>query len=122
MNETIAIVDTIVDIFFVADMMLSFCTTYVDKRGAEVFSYKRIAKNYLRKRFLIDILSTFPIDKLLSILNSSYYQNAIIIISLLKVLRLRRISLLSKNREEMLFRFFQIIINFIVIIHITGCI
>lgn len=115
------IVDTLVDCFFVADMLMNFYTTYLGKKGDEVMDKKKIMKNYLKRRFLVDIFCTFPIDKLLMIYAKKFLWE-INMFSLLKILRLRRISVLSKSRELIRFRLLQVLVNLVLIIHFTACI
>lgn len=43
--------------------MVNFRTTYINvKTGGEVTQSKRIAVNYLKNYFVIDVLATFPFD------------------------------------------------------------
>ena len=57
--------DTIVDFFFFLDIVAAFRTTYYDPtNGEEVTNSKLIAKNYIKKTFVIDLLATIPFDKI----------------------------------------------------------
>ena len=59
------VVNSTLDFFFFIDILIDFRTTYVDAySGIEVLEGKQIAKNYLKGRFLIDLLSTIPFDVL----------------------------------------------------------
>lgn len=119
-NVNLIIIDSIVDTFFVLDFFLNFFTTYRDKTGTEIFDLKKIAKNYIQKHFIVDILSNFPVDKIL-LINYNKYLTSIAVFKFLKILRLRRITLLSKSREKIVFRMLQVIISMISIIHIMDC-
>jgi hypothetical protein len=52
-----------IDMFFFADIVISFRTTMINnKSGTEINDPREIAKYYLKGRFLVDFLSTFPFD------------------------------------------------------------
>ncbi|OMJ86623.1 hypothetical protein SteCoe_11839 [Stentor coeruleus] len=118
---TLIIVDTIIDFFFTIDFILKFFTSYKDKKGQEIFNWKKIWRNYLKKKFWVDVVSTFPIDKLLFLLGNKHGPS-ITIINLLKILRLRRISFMSKSKASLLLRLGFVITNFLLVVHIAGCV
>ena len=50
---------------FTLDIIVAFRTTYFDpETGDEVFAPKKIAGDYLKSRFSIDLLSTVPFDNI----------------------------------------------------------
>ena len=55
-----------IDGLFAVDIVLWFFTSYVDTQHVEVVSHKKIAKNYLKSWFIIDLVSILPIDVMLS--------------------------------------------------------
>ena len=56
-------VNSIIDVMFVCDILIAFRTTYFDIiSGEEIFSGRKTAVEYLRSRFLIDFVSTVPLD------------------------------------------------------------
>ena len=57
--------DLFVDIVFCTDILLNFCTAYID-RGVYVHRFRRIAENYLRTWFVIDFFGSVPFDKIVS--------------------------------------------------------
>lgn len=58
-------VNTLIDILFALDIIISFRTTYqCQDTGTEIVSGLKIAKNYLLGRFIIDLVSTIPFDKI----------------------------------------------------------
>ena len=66
------VIDAFIDLFFCADLLLNFVTaTYVidPKTNEEVLSRKLsvIARNYLRGWFAVDIMSSLPINPILSV-------------------------------------------------------
>ena len=55
----------LIDIFFFIDILIAFRTTYVNEmNGDEISSNKEIAKNYINGRFMLDLLSAIPFEKL----------------------------------------------------------
>lgn len=56
-----AVVQLIVDLSFLTDMYLNFRTAYIDKRGNLVTNRRRIAKAYLSKWLLPDLISVLPL-------------------------------------------------------------
>jgi len=56
--------DHIIDYFFLIDVLLNFRTTYVNSAGKRIASCKQIALHYMRGWFLLDILSSLPLDQL----------------------------------------------------------
>ena len=53
-----------IDLIFIIDILMNFRTTYIDPfNGEEILDTKLIGKNYVKVgQFLLDILSTVPID------------------------------------------------------------
>ncbi|KAL8622307.1 hypothetical protein ACOMHN_043311 [Nucella lapillus] len=62
--DPLVIVDLIVDIMFIADILVNFRTTYVDN-GEVVSDKHKIAVNYVKGWFLIDTIAAIPFDLLL---------------------------------------------------------
>eukprot|EP00941_MAST-03F_sp_MAST-3F-sp1_P003998 g3998.t1 len=62
---SVAAFEIFIDIFFVADIVLNFFTSYDDPETLEqVFDLKRIRSHYLKTWFTIDFLSTIPFDRI----------------------------------------------------------
>ena len=54
-------IELFVDIFFLVDMILGFLTNYIEESSGEIINSPwKIAKNYLRGRFLVDLLAIIP--------------------------------------------------------------
>lgn len=53
-------IDTVIDVIFVVDILVTFRTTYIRSGGQEVVKPYKIAKSYIKGRFLLDFLSVFP--------------------------------------------------------------
>lgn len=46
------------------DIVLNFRTTYVSRRGKLIINGKKIAVNYLKGWFLVDLVAALPFDVL----------------------------------------------------------
>ena len=62
--EPLVIIDIIVDIMFLADIFVNFRTTFLSN-GEVVTDPKKIAINYVKGWFVIDLIATIPFDLLL---------------------------------------------------------
>merc|ERR1712070_327058 len=65
-TDVIIMTDRIVNIFFMLDVFLNFRTGFVSFDGEIVMDWKRIAKQYVRSWFFLDVLSSIPFDDLSS--------------------------------------------------------
>jgi hypothetical protein len=60
--------NSIIDGIFFIDLIFNFRTTYFSVRtGEEIINSKKIAINYLRNSFCIDLLSTIPFDVIIGL-------------------------------------------------------
>ena len=62
--DPLVIVDLIVDLMFIADILINFRTTYVTN-GEVVTDKQKIAVNYVKGWFVIDTIAAIPFDLLL---------------------------------------------------------
>nr|KAG5691560.1 hypothetical protein BaRGS_020935 [Batillaria attramentaria] len=62
--DPLVLVDLIVDLMFIADILINFRTTYVEN-GEVVSDKQKIAINYVKGWFLIDTIAAIPFDLLL---------------------------------------------------------
>ena len=51
--------DTIIDVFFLLDILINFNTGYY-KKGVLIMNRKDIIVNYLKTWFILDLLASFP--------------------------------------------------------------
>ncbi|CAE8641768.1 unnamed protein product, partial [Polarella glacialis] len=58
------VVDAVVDIFFLGDMICSWRTAFLDQDSLLVTIPWELRRSYFKGWFLIDFLSTFPIDRI----------------------------------------------------------
>eukprot|EP01051_Picozoa_sp_SAG22_P003475 SAG22_NODE_170_length_16713_cov_33.746298_7_plen_679_part_00 len=54
--------DLVVDMYFIADMVVSFRTAYYNTKGILKYKPKSIARNYFKGWFAIDLVSCFPFN------------------------------------------------------------
>ena len=91
-NKEMALVDALIDFFYLADVLVSFRTTYMDLlNGVDVTDSYKIAKRYIGSgEFFVDFLSSIPLDTLTNVklLNS---------VGLLKLFRYRRLTEVIKT-------------------------
>jgi hypothetical protein len=89
-------IEIFIDIFFGIDMVVSFRTAYITAtvNRSLVTNKGMIAKHYLRTWFVIDLVTTFPIDRIAKPFVSQ--GGALRSIKLLRVLRLFRLLKLAK--------------------------
>ena len=48
-----------------SDILLNFRTTYVNKKGEVVLCPRKIALNYIKGWFVLDLMAAFPFDQIL---------------------------------------------------------
>ena len=104
------IFDMFVDLYFIADIILSFRTATWDKHGELTYLPKPIARSYLRGWFIVDTLGCLPINYVMLLLDdgssggSEGKANKVFrilrLFKLLKLLRLARLKRLIARYEE----------------------
>ena len=62
--DPLVIIDLLVDLMFIADILINFRTTYLHN-GEVVTNQKKIAINYVKGWFVIDTIAAIPFDLLL---------------------------------------------------------
>jgi len=127
--------DVVVDLFFFADMIANFRCGFLDNDGAINTLWVDIRKNYLRGWFVIDFLSTFPIDWVLEALvpnggNNSRAVKLIRFARLFRLLKLARVFKLSRLMSlansfveipPLVIRMFSLCLKICFMAHIVGC-
>ena len=53
------------DFVFFLDIFITFRTTFINDRGEEEFDSYKIAVNYLKGSFMIDVVATIPFDEMI---------------------------------------------------------
>lgn len=120
------IADNIIDFLFVLDILVAFRTTFYDmETGDEVFVAKETANAYFKSRFLIDFVSTVPIDTVGYIFTGSK-NPTLQLFSLLKLVRVTRLSRIIARLNvpadlKNYMKLFQLIFMIILYMHCQGC-
>lgn len=129
-----------VDIYFAFDILINFRTTYRTEEGLLVVHPGKIARNYLKSWFAIDVAACLPVTYIALLLNSSGSNGgggggaenlkALKIIRLLrlaKMLRLARLKRILKRLDEdfpgiwTVSQLFSLVLIILYISHIFAC-
>lgn len=63
---TMNILNWFIDISFLIDLFFNFRTTIWNPlTGEEIFDTKEIARQYIKKRFVLDLISSIPLDRII---------------------------------------------------------
>lgn len=82
----------ICDYFFLIDIVLNFRTTYrTEFSNQEELSSKKIALNYIRGFFWIDLLSALPLESMVKLFDSEAKSNLLEYFAMLKLFRVLRL-------------------------------
>lgn len=125
-SETL-LIDFLIDICFVADMIIVFRTSFINQEGEEVVSALEIAKNYMKGRFTFDFLSVVPFDKLFAIFTketSAAKQLQIFgILKLIRILRLNKIIMYMnvKKDTKASIRVIKLMFFLLMYVHSVAC-
>ncbi|POM66334.1 Potassium/sodium hyperpolarization-activated cyclic nucleotide-gated channel [Phytophthora palmivora] len=125
--------DRMSDVLFVIDVILSFCTTYVDDTGVEIVDRFEIRRHYLKTAFFVDIISTIPFDFFVEAVAAGNIFKSLRLIrtlKLIKLLRLVRLSKLLKMNSQWMAEFdinvdtvrlLKLLAPVMIIAHYVGC-
>lgn len=120
--------DAFIDFLFMIDIVINFRISYINvKTGEEEFNLKKIAKNYLKGRFWIDLFASLPLDFISSFFVSN--KNNVEILKIFGLLKLVRISRLGRiiillNIEETIkisLKLANMIFMLLVYFHCQAC-
>ncbi|KAK3094471.1 hypothetical protein FSP39_002179 [Pinctada imbricata] len=95
-TDPLVIIDLIVDIMFIADILINFRTTYLHN-GEVVMDPKKIAINYVKGWFIIDTFAAIPFDLLIF---GSGKSDTMTIAGILKLARLLRLLRVLRRIEQ----------------------
>lgn len=88
--------DKFIDLVFLLDMMMTFCTPAIDKHDMAT-DHKRIAVIYLEGWFLLDLVALIPFEEIVQLTVSEEKQESLTqIAQILKVVRLLRLLKLAR--------------------------
>ncbi|PAV61500.1 hypothetical protein WR25_11331 isoform C [Diploscapter pachys] len=98
--DSVALMDSIVDVIFFADILLNFHTTFVGPGGEVVIEPSVIRHNYFKSWFLIDLLSCLPYDIFYMFKRDDERIGSLF--SALKVVRLLRLGRVARKLDNYL--------------------
>ncbi|VDN53988.1 unnamed protein product [Dracunculus medinensis] len=98
--DLVALMDSIVDVIFFADILLNFHTTFVGPGGEVVIEPAIIRSNYFKSWFLIDLLSCLPYDIFYMFKHDDERIGSLF--SALKVVRLLRLGRVARKLDNYL--------------------
>ncbi|VDN08243.1 unnamed protein product [Thelazia callipaeda] len=98
--DMVALMDSIVDVIFFADILLNFHTTFVGPGGEVVIEPTIIRCNYFKSWFLIDLLSCLPYDIFYMFKHDDERVGSLL--SALKVVRLLRLGRVARKLDNYL--------------------
>ena len=117
----VIVFDSFVDLVFFVDLFINFRTTYIPtSTGEEVYDPWLIGKRYVRGRFILDLLSTIPFDKLAS-------SNPVLpLFGMLKLFRIFRISSVIRNLNiksstKSMLKVLWLIFGLLLYLHVLAC-
>jgi CRP-like cAMP-binding protein len=143
---TVSVIDRLIDFFFFVDLILNFFTPTIV--GVEMaYKHKRIAVEYLKTWFLVDLISIVPFDEVALNLvpdqddpsdrtkahleRFAHLAKAMRILRLFKFLRAFRLRKQSKNFFKEIFKwifgesfildFMNSLASIVIIVHIAAC-
>lgn len=121
------ILEVTVDLLFLTDVVVNFLTAYEGENGHLSLSLSDIAKRYVKQWFLIDVVSSIPLDLFVSNEDEGI-SNITSIFKLLKILRVFRALRVFARLEEELnlqgrrpMKMIKISIGVVFIMHLFAC-
>ena len=124
------ILNYFIDLLFLIDMIFNFRTTIAnDLTGEEIYDSKKIATTYLKRRFLVDLFATIPLDLIVSIVQSSEkgdVSHNLSLLSMLKIVRILRftriISYLNTTQDVKLsLKLIKLVFYLSIYLHWQAC-
>ena len=122
-NQDYAMLDLVINIFFLVDIIIGFRTTYFDNFGMEVRDPKQLAMAYLKGMFIIDFLSSIPYRYVKEVI--PFFSN-LVFFKILKITRISRFApfvqkLELTEEDKASLKIFQLLLILVLILHCVGC-
>ncbi|CAK9022743.1 unnamed protein product [Durusdinium trenchii] len=130
-------VDVMVDCFFAVDMVLSFRTAFLDPNGLLNTVPSEIARHYLKTYFLVDFLSTAPIDRVVEAVATEASNSSVLrtlkltrfarLFRLMKLARMLKLFKLVESAESsvevspLILRLMVLFMNVCFLAHVVAC-
>ncbi|KAL1567469.1 potassium channel KAT1-like isoform X3 [Salvia divinorum] len=127
-QDTLFVVDIIINGFFAVDIVLTFFLSYLDTQSYVIVDDpKRIAVRYLTSWFLFDVCSTIPFQFLAICFTYSSGGLGFNLLAMLRLWRLRRVSsLFARLEKDIRFNYFwtrctKLVAVTLFAVHCAGC-
>ncbi|GMH59532.1 hypothetical protein TrST_g11508 [Triparma strigata] len=139
LSDNLQMIENLSDVLFGIDIILNFCTAYVDKKtGQLVVSRRKIAINYAKGYLSIDVVASFPFQLLTSngghalskggkVLRLPKLIKFLRLFRLLKLMRVYRLrQLMTRLQAEYnihhgFSRMMKIVLMVLLVTHLVGC-
>lgn len=110
----------LLDIWFAIDIVLNFRTGYIH-HGTIIMTPRKIVWNYLTTWFVVDLLGTFPFEKLIK--GDSTSRKSLKLIKYFKIPKLLRVSRLMKyvRDHKQVYDLFQVFVLAFTFLHLGAC-
>ncbi|EKX48845.1 hypothetical protein GUITHDRAFT_105469 [Guillardia theta CCMP2712] len=130
--DWIMVINLVVDICFMLDVVVNFNTSYLDSEAFLVKNRMDIAMHYLKSWFLLDFLTSLPIDSFLCAGGSESnpgFLRVVKVIRLIKIVRFVRVKRILSNWELSItskifltiIRLFKFCMLMLFSMHLCGC-
>lgn len=127
-QDTLFIIDNIVNSFFAIDIMLTFFVAYLDNHSYLLVDHpKKIAIRYISTWFIFDVCSTAPFQSISLLFTDHSSEIGFKVLNMLRLWRLRRVSsLFARLEKDIRFNYFwtrcsKLIAVTLFAVHCAGC-
>lgn len=128
-NVAIDILNYFIDVFFVLDVFINFRTSFINEyTGLEITNPKLSAYNYVKTRFVIDLIASIPFDYFSYFIPNANDNSLVLkLFSLLKLVRILRLGRLVahldiKNELKTSIKLVKLIFFVCMFIHLLACV
>jgi len=118
LDVTPMVFDYLIDVFFAADIYLTFRTTFFDQENELVLDKKVISRTYLKSWFPVELIATIPFE-LFGLCEKK--PRLVVPVKVIRLLRLAKV-LRQVNVHNNVLRVSQMLTLFLVFAHIVGSI
>lgn len=112
-------VNVVSTVFFLADILLQMNTTFITATGEEVTDKRKVVLHYLRGMFLIDLLSSVPVEMVLP-------RSQLRLLNILKLMRISKLTTIINrsalsDENKSVCRIFHLLFLLFLFMHVLGC-
>lgn len=125
-HVSFTVLNSLIDFLFLCDIIISFRTSVFHSRtGEEILEPKKIAVQYLKTRFLVDLLATIPFDTIGLLFISGNNTVGLQLFGLLKLVRVLRLSRIItymnvKDDVKMSLKLIKLVFFLVMYLHCLG--